>query len=65
MLRLIREFFAADRALRQSRAVLAAAVSENSAGTKRIVARPRNENERKARALAEIEKRMRTAGAAE
>ena len=65
MLRLIRDFFRADRDLRRSRAVLAAAVQEHSAGTKRIVSRPKTEDEHRERALAEIEKRMRVAGAAE
>lgn len=65
MLRLIREFFAADAALRKTRARLAAAVEENSAGTRRIVGRPRTDDERRERARAEFEKRMRTAGAAE
>lgn len=65
MLRLIREFFAAERALKETRAVLARAVEEHSAGTRRIVTRPKNDAEREERAIAEIEKRMRTSGAAE
>lgn len=70
MLRLIREFFAAGRALRETRATLADAVEANSAGTRRIVARPAARPHkvytlREAERLADLERRAKAAGAAE